>query len=67
MPRRSAQKQGPIGPTFTKKGPKVVENPVYEKPDYWVVKPAIPKHVKQATQNHAKGGYHAALSNARIS
>jgi hypothetical protein len=27
----------------------------------------IAKHVKQAIQNHAKGGYHAALSNARIS
>ena len=40
------------------------ENPVYEKPDYWVVKPAIPKHVKPMTQNHAKGGYHAPLSNA---
>ena len=50
-----------------KSSTKVVENPVYEKPDYWVVKPAIPKHVKPRVENHAKGGYHAALSNARIS
>jgi hypothetical protein len=42
----------------------VVKNPVYEKPDYWVVKPAIPKHVKPRSENCAKGGYHAALSNA---
>jgi hypothetical protein len=50
-----------------KSGLKVDENPVYEKPDYWVVKPAIPKHGKRGVENHAKGGYHAALSNARIS
>jgi hypothetical protein len=48
-------------------GPKSGQNPVYEKPDYWVVKPAIPKHGKRGVENHAKGGYHAALSNARIS
>jgi hypothetical protein len=42
----------------------VDENPVYVKADYWTMKSTIPKHVKQATQNHAKGGYHAPLSNA---
>jgi hypothetical protein len=42
----------------------VVENPVYEKPDYWVVKLAIANHGKPRVENHAKGGYHAALSNA---
>jgi hypothetical protein len=47
-----------------KSGLKVDENPVYVKADYWTMKSTIPKHVKQATQNHAKGGYHAALSNA---
>jgi hypothetical protein len=31
------------------------------------MKRAIPKHVKPRVENHAKGGYHAALSNARIS
>jgi hypothetical protein len=55
--RRSGHNKGPIGG-------KSMENPVYEKPDYWVVKPAIPKHGKRGVENHAKGGYHAALSNA---
>ena len=50
-----------------KKGSKVVKNPVYEKADYWVVKLAIANHGKPRVENHAKGGYHAALSNARIS
>jgi hypothetical protein len=31
------------------------------------MKRAIPKHVKPRVENHAKGGYHVALSNARIS
>jgi hypothetical protein len=42
----------------------VDENAVYEKPDYWAVKLGNPKHVKPRVENHAKGGYHAALSNA---
>ena len=50
-----------------KSGPKEVKNPVYEKADYWVVKLAIAKPSKRGVENHAKGGYHAALSNARIS
>jgi hypothetical protein len=47
-----------------KSGPKVDENPEDEKADYWTVKVGNPKHVKPMTQNHAKGGYHAPLSNA---
>jgi hypothetical protein len=47
-----------------KSSTKVVENPVYEKPDYWAVKLGNPKQLKPMTQNHAKGGYHAPLSNA---
>jgi hypothetical protein len=45
-------------------GPKSGQNPVYEKPDYWVVKLAIANDGKPRVENHAKGGYHAALSNA---
>jgi hypothetical protein len=56
--------KGPIGPQFTKKGVQVVENPVYKKPDYWAVKLGIAKPSKRGVENHAKGGYHAALSNA---
>jgi hypothetical protein len=56
-------KEGISGEKWTK----VDENPVYEKADYWVVKLAIANHGKPRVENHAKGGYHAALSNARIS
>jgi hypothetical protein len=42
----------------------VDENPVYEKADYWTVKVGNPKQLKPGVANHAKGGYHAALSNA---
>jgi hypothetical protein len=42
----------------------VDENPEDEKADYWTVKVGNPKHVKPRVENHAKGGYHAALSNA---
>jgi hypothetical protein len=47
--------------------PELTENPEDEKADYWTMKPGIAKQLKPRTQNHAKGGYHAALSNARIS
>jgi hypothetical protein len=56
-------KEGISGEKWTK----VVKNQERKKPDYWVVKPAIAKHVKPMTENCAKGGYHAPLSNARIS
>ena len=40
------------------------KNPEHEKADCWTVKPGIPKHGKRGVENHAKGGYHAPLSNA---
>jgi hypothetical protein len=42
----------------------LTENPEYEKADCCTVKLGIAKHVKPRVENHAKGGYHAALSNA---
>jgi hypothetical protein len=53
-------KEGISGEKWTK----VDENPEDEKADYWTMKPGIAKHVKPMTENCAKGGYHAALSNA---
>jgi hypothetical protein len=48
-------------------GPKSGQNPEYEKADCCTVKLGIANHGKPRVENHAKGGYHAALSNARIS
>ncbi len=48
-------------------GPKIGQIALNEKADYWTVKLGIANHGKPRVENHAKGGYHAALSNARIS
>ena len=62
-----AEKRPKTGVQLVKKGPKADENPEYEKADYWTMKSAIPNAMNVGVENHAKGGYHAALSNARIS
>jgi hypothetical protein len=42
----------------------VVKTPEHEKADCCTVKLAIAKPSKRGVENHAKGGYHATLSNA---
>jgi hypothetical protein len=61
-------KAGPkTGVQSRKIDPELTENAEYKNAAYVANECKIANAMKPGTQNHAKGGYHAALSNARIS
>ena len=65
--RRSPWLEPCRGRKVGKSGPKEVKNQECKNAVYVANEPSMVNSMNVGVENHAKGGYHAALSNARIS